>query len=112
LAFLTAPVSSGCLGATGALSAIPLVAANSKKERIAATLVMPFIAIGLVGSIALYFAMFRFAWFAAVFNIPGFGPLGVIIFGLSASLVSGWHGYRCVRRKGGFQMAKRARLTT
>jgi hypothetical protein len=78
------------------ISAIPLLAAGSWQKRITASLVMPFIGLGLVGGVALYFALFAFRWFENVFNNPGFFPLGFVVFAFSFSMAGGYVGYRCV----------------
>jgi hypothetical protein len=78
------------------ISAIPLLAARSRQKRITAILVMPFIGLGLAGGVGLYLALFAFRWFEAVFNNPGFGPLGFVAFAFSFSIAGAYVGYRCV----------------
>jgi hypothetical protein len=83
------------IGGVISISAIPFVAADSRKKRITAILVMPFIGAGLVGGVVIFFALMNFSWFAAVFNKAS-GPLGVLLFAFSFSFAGAVAGYRCV----------------
>src|SRR6516164_10059019 len=84
------------IGGVLCVIAIPLLAARAWQDRLTASLVMPFIGLGLVGGITLYFALFKFPWFEAVFNGKASGPLGFVVFAVSFSLAGGFVGYRCV----------------
>ncbi len=55
-------------------------AGNSMRERIVLSLCMPFLALGGLIGFKVYFAMFTFSWFEAVFNSKDSGPLGLILF--------------------------------
>jgi hypothetical protein len=50
------------------------------RERIAVSLCVPFFVVGGYIGFRIYFALFRFSWFEAVFSGKGGGPLGMIIF--------------------------------
>jgi hypothetical protein len=84
------------LGGSLSIMAIPVVAARSWKERMAATLVMPFVGLGLVGGVALFFALLTFSWFERVFNTKGGGLLGLVGFAFGLSFAGGYVGYRCL----------------
>lgn len=75
IAFTCVPASWMC---------IPWVDHNSSiRERSVMSIAAAFAFGGLVGSVALYFLMFRFAWFEALFNDKGTGPGGLVLFSLA-----------------------------
>jgi hypothetical protein len=84
------------IGGAVTIMTIPLAAAGTWQERLTASFIMPFVGLGFVLGVVVYFAMFRFTWFEAVFNNKGGGPLGLILFASSFSLAGGYLGHRCV----------------
>jgi hypothetical protein len=79
---------------SGAWMCIPFADHSAPvRERFVGSLVAPFAMGGLACFVLLYFQMFRFAWFEAVFNNDGTGPIGLIfsaITGLGAGGFIGW----------------------
>jgi hypothetical protein len=79
------------------LMCIPIVHHSSTiRERIAASLVMPFALGGLAAFVLLYFQLFHLAWFEAIFNNKGSGEFGLIVFAIVGFVVGGAIGYRIV----------------
>lgn len=89
------------VAASASLMCIPLVDhTHSFRERCLASFVMPFAMGGLAFFVSLYFMMFQFAWFEAIFNDKGSGPLGLIVtalVGLVAGGIVGWRIVKCVK---------------
>ena len=78
------------------LMVIPFCGDNtdSLRDRILFSLTMPFGLFGLLAGVAIYFAMFNFAWFESIFNSKGGGPFGLMMFGLAGVLPGGYIGYK------------------
>jgi hypothetical protein len=87
---------AAALVCTTSLMTIPFAAQGSWRERILASLVMPFSMAGLVVGVTLYFLLFYFSWFEAIFNSKGSGPFGLIVFAFAFAGGGGFVGYRCV----------------
>ena len=80
-----------------ALMLIPLADhTSSMRQRLAASLVMPFALAGLVLSVGIYFLMFRWPFFESIFNGKDTGPLGLIVFALMGLTVGGIAGWRLI----------------
>jgi hypothetical protein len=67
---------------------------GSLRERIILSLSVPFLALGGYFGFQIYWAMFTFTWFRAVFNSKDIGMLGLIVFvsGFAAltAIAAGW----------------------
>lgn len=95
-----------------ALMIIPFADHSSAlRERVGVSLIMPFALGGLTGFVLLYFQMFNFHWFEAIFNGKGSGPFGLIVFAIFGSAVGGFIGVRIVRLSGLFPDANSGRPT-
>ena len=76
----------------------PLFAKASWTQRATLSLSVPFVVLGGVGGFFLYFWMFSFSWFEAVFNNKGGGPFGLILFVSGFALAGGGLGGYCIHR--------------
>ena len=86
-----------------ALMLIPFADHSSAlRERVGLSLIMPFALGRLALFVILYFQMFHFHWFEAVFNDKGSGPLGLIVSAILGIAIGGYIGFRIVRRVGFF----------
>jgi hypothetical protein len=94
--FVLAPIAL-----TVALMAIPFVADSSWRERIAVSMVAPFVVLGLVIGTVGYFAMFTYSWFERIFNGRGTFAIGFMLFAFGSGVAGGYVGYRCIRLAGG-----------
>ncbi|QDT50270.1 Ankyrin repeats (3 copies) [Symmachiella dynata] len=75
------------------LMSLPLVDhTSSLRDRIFASLIMPFALGGLASFVMLYFQMFHFAWFEAIFNSKAAGPFGLIVFAIVGLIAGGYLG--------------------
>ena len=81
---------------SAALMVIPFCGDNTHawRDRILFSLTMPFGLFGLLAGVAIYFAMFNFAWFESIFNSKGGGPFGLVMFGLAGVMPGGYIGYK------------------
>lgn len=71
-------------------------------ERATLSLTVPFLALGGVAGFFIYFWMFSFSWFEAVFNGKERGPLGLLIFVCGFALGIGLAACWCIHRLLGF----------
>lgn len=95
-----------------ALMLIPFADHSSTvRERVGASLVMPFALGGLALFVVLYFQMFYFRWFEAIFNDKGLGPFGLIVSAFLGIALGGYVGYRIVRLSGIFANTSAGRPT-
>lgn len=84
MAFVAVSISLMCL---------PLVDhTSSLRDRFFASLIMPFVLGGLASFVMLYFQMFHFAWFEAIFNSKAAGPFGLIVFAIVGLITGGYLG--------------------
>lgn len=89
------------LAASASLMCIPWVDQTSQaRERLAVSLVMPFAMAGLACTVLLYFQMFSFAWFEAIFNDKGSGPIGLMVSAITGLAAGGCMGWRLLRQVG------------
>jgi hypothetical protein len=89
------------VAASASLMCIPLVDhTHSFRERCLASLTIPFAMGGFACFVLLYFAMFQFAWFEAIFNGKGSGPLGLIVSALAGLVAGGIVGWRILKYVG------------
>ena len=99
--------------ATLALMLIPFADHSSGlRERVGLSLIMPFALGGLAVFVILYFQMFSFHWFEAIFNGKGSGPIGLIVSAFLGIAVGGFVGFRIIRRSGLFRNVNTGRPTT
>lgn len=100
------------LPVTLALMLIPFVDhSSSLRERVGVSLIMPFALSGLVLFVVLYFQLFHFDWFKAIFNGKGSGPFGLVISVFLGIAAGGYVGYWVIRRSDFFTNARAGRPT-
>jgi hypothetical protein len=75
------------------LTSMPLIP-EGQGDRLVAALNMFCGFLGLLAGVVIYFAMFSFSWFAAIFNGKGGGPAGLLLFAISFAFAGGYLGYR------------------
>jgi hypothetical protein len=83
------------------VTSMPLIP-EGKGDRLVAVLTSFCGFLGFLAGVVIYFAMFNFSWFWVIFNGKGGGPLGLILFAVSFTLVgvyAGERGLRCFRRR-------------
>src|SRR5262249_52297885 len=90
-------VSAGfCL--TFGFMAMPFVTELRWQEKIAMSLVVPFVVLGIVAGVMLDFTLIHFSsWFGDNFNGKVSGPLGMWMFVFLCSGLSGFLGYLLIR---------------
>jgi hypothetical protein len=89
-----------------ALTLIPFADhSSSLRERVGVSLIMPFALGGLALFVVVYFQMFHFHWFEAIFNDKGSGEFGLVVSAFLGIAVGGYLGYRIVRLSGIFANA-------
>ncbi|NQT11242.1 MAG: hypothetical protein HQ582_00745 [Planctomycetes bacterium] len=74
------------------------VAGDTGRERIVVSLSVPFFALGGYIGFQVFFAMFRFLWFEAIFNGKGGGPAGLIVFVVGFALATASVAACCIDR--------------